>query len=111
MGFADTAPLRRFSAEKLQKLNIFETDDMFADVYCLVAGQAQNPHRHAGATKFYLVLEGRPTVRIGEAERELQPGELAFAAPGVEHGVENRTPDPVVLLVAMAPNPNRAPAP
>ena len=106
MAFIDTTAVRRFAAEKLQKLNLFETADMFCDVYCLEPGQAQKPHGHAGATKFYFVLEGRARFLTGSERRALGPGGLAWAAPGEEHGVENDSEGRVVLLVAMAPNPN-----
>jgi quercetin dioxygenase-like cupin family protein len=106
MGFTDTAAARRFAADKLQKLSLFETAEMFCDVYCLEPGQAQKPHAHAGATKFYLVLEGRARFRAGGEWRSLGPGGLAWASPGEEHGVENDSAERAVLLVAMAPNPN-----
>lgn len=106
MGFLDTHAARRTAADKLSKHNLFETREMFCDVYGLEPGQSQKPHGHAGATKFYFVLEGRAHVRVGAEERELGPGELAWAGPGEEHGVENRSAGRVFLLVAMAPNPN-----
>ena len=56
MSFIDTSAQHRFSNEKLQKVNLFETAQMFCDVYCLEPGQEQKPHEHAGATKFYYVL-------------------------------------------------------
>ena len=52
------AGLRRFAPEKLQKLNLFETDGFFCDVYCLEPGQEQKAHAHAGSDKLYAVLEG-----------------------------------------------------
>lgn len=106
MPFVDTTLVRGFAAEKLAKHNLFETPQMFCDVYCLEPGQAQQPHGHPGATKFYFVLEGRARFRTGAEERELGPGGLAFAAAGEEHGVVNHTRERTVLLVAMAPNPN-----
>jgi len=106
MTFIDTTAVRRFAAEKLQKLNLFETADMFCDVYCLEPGQAQKPHGHPGATKFYFVLEGHARFQLGTERRTLGPGGLAWAAPGEEHGVENDSGARAVLLVAMAPNPN-----
>jgi quercetin dioxygenase-like cupin family protein len=108
MGFLDVGGARRFSAEKLAKTNLFESPQMFCDVYGLEPGQAQKAHAHPGATKFYLVLEGRGFFRVGAEERELGPGGLAWSAPGEEHGVENRSDARLLLLVAMAPNPNRA---
>lgn len=107
MSFLETAGLRRFDGAKLAKLNLFESPQMFGDLYCLEPGQAQKPHAHAGATKFYFVLEGRARFTVGEAVRELGPGGLAYALPGEAHGVENASPERLVLLVAMAPNPNR----
>lgn len=106
MGFLDANQAARFSADKLAKTNLFETAQMFCDVYALEPGQAQKPHAHASATKFYFVLEGRGVFQIGAQQRELGAGELAWSAPGEEHGVENRSDQRLLLLVAMAPNPN-----
>ncbi|MBK8179840.1 MAG: cupin domain-containing protein [Planctomycetes bacterium] len=106
MGFIDTRTAHRTAKDKLLKTNLFESPQMFCDVYGLEPGQAQKPHAHADATKFYFVIEGRGTFRIGAEVRELGPGELAWAAPGEEHGVENRSSGRLLLLVAMGPNPN-----
>src|SRR5690606_17895334 len=106
MSFLETTGIRRFDAAKMQKLNLFESPQMFGDIYCLEPGQAQKPHAHAGATKFYFVLEGRGRFTVGEESRELEPGGLAFALAGEAHGVENASNERLVLLVAMSPNPN-----
>lgn len=106
MAFLDTTTRQHFSADKLAKTNLFETPQMFCDVYGLEPGQSQKPHAHAGATKFYYVVEGRGTFTLGAERRELGPGALAWAGPGEAHGVENSSDARLVLLVAMAPNPN-----
>ena len=108
MSFIDTASTRRFSADKMQKLNLFETPNMFCDIYCLEPGQSQKPHSHADATKFYYVIEGRGAFQLGDRHEPLATGGLAFAAPGEIHGVENTSDQRLVLLVAMAPNPNNS---
>jgi len=43
---------KTFSSEKMQKVNLFETDNLFCDLYCLRPGQAQKPHTHPGPTRF-----------------------------------------------------------
>ncbi len=106
MGFLDTSTVRHFAADKMQKVNLFETSQMFCDVYCLEPGQAQKVHTHAGATKFYYVIEGEGTVTIGDVTRTLEPGGVAWSASDEPHGVENRAKVRLVLLVSMAPNPN-----
>ncbi len=106
MAFVDTRNAARFAADKLSKVGLFQTEHLFCDLYCLEPGQAQKLHAHGDATKFYLVLEGRVRARLGEAERDLEPGEIAWSAPGEAHGVENRSDARAVLLVVMGPNPN-----
>ena len=109
MSFVDVTEHRRFAPEKMQKLNLFESDHMFCDVYCLEPGQAQKPHDHPGATKFYYVLEGSGEIRVGDKTQTVRPGQLAFAMPGEIHGVTNTSTSRLVLLVAMSPHPNANP--
>ncbi len=98
---------QRFSAEKMQKVNLFETDRMFTDVYCLEPGQSQRAHSHANADKVYVVIEGIARVLVGSEECDVEAGSAVLAPAGIEHGVRNSTEDRLSLLVFMAPNPNR----
>ncbi|MCE2398719.1 MAG: cupin domain-containing protein [Gemmatimonadetes bacterium] len=107
MNIVDSTRRRRFSAEKMQKLNLFETDQMFCDVYCVGPGQAQRVHTHAGATKFYYVIEGEGHFTVGDRSEVLGPGAVVWSEPDEPHGVANESDGNLVLLVAMAPNPNR----
>lgn len=102
----NTRDERRFSPDKMQKVNLFETARMFMDIYCLEPGQHQRVHAHAGADKIYFVLEGTGRFHIGGEERDLGPDNIALAPADVEHGVINTTNERLVLLVFMAPNPN-----
>ena len=52
---------KAFNEQKMQKVNLFETERMFCDLYCFEPGQEQKTHTHAGADKIYYVLEGRGT--------------------------------------------------
>ncbi len=97
---------QRFSAEKMQKLNLFETANFFTDIYCLEPGQEQKIHAHQGADKIYVVLEGTGRFHLGGEEADCSENEVVFAPAEVEHGVRNASPARLVLLVTMAPNPN-----
>lgn len=101
---------RRFSREKMQKMNLFETERMFTDIYCFEPGQEQNPHAHPDAEKVYFVLEGTGRFQIGGDERDLGPDQIVLAPAGEEHSVRNLSQARLVLLVFMAPNPNKSQA-
>ena len=98
----------RFAVEKMVKVNLFETERMFCDVYGLEPGQEQKVHTHLGADKIYVVLEGSGTFRIGSEERELAADMIVLAPASAEHGVRNTGDKRLALLVFMAPNPNVA---
>jgi quercetin dioxygenase-like cupin family protein len=105
VAWVDVSKCKHFSSEKFQKVNLFETERMFCDVYCFEPGQEQPPHKHQGADKIYYVLEGKGLVQIGAERRELVPGMAAHASSSEEHAVGNPGPGRLVMLVFMAPHP------
>lgn len=104
--FIDVASRFAFSPEKLRKVGLVDTPNLFCDVYCLEAGQEQTGHQHAVGDKLYFVLCGTARIRVGTEEREVPAGHLVCARAGEEHGVRNPGPDRLALLVVMAPKPS-----
>jgi quercetin dioxygenase-like cupin family protein len=92
----------QFSSEKLAKVNLFSSDRMFFDVYCLEPGQEQKLHTHDDADKIYVTLSGSPTVVLGDEEQVLGEMQAAWAPAGVRHGVRNASGEPATLLVFQA---------
>jgi len=106
MDFKDVLALRLFAPDKMQKINLFETGNFFADVYCLEPGQEQKLHAHKLEDKIYYVLEGSGSFFVGAETRELGANQIVLAPAGQEHGVKNTSSDRLSLLVFMTPNPN-----
>lgn len=96
---------RRFSPEKMQKVNLFATPELFLDVYCLEPGQAQKVHMHEDSSKYYLVLEGHGTFHVAGETEEIGAGQAVLAPSGQPHGVDNSSDERLVILVGMAPPP------
>jgi mannose-6-phosphate isomerase-like protein (cupin superfamily) len=103
--FKDVLSQVSFAADKMKKVNLFDTDRMFCDVYCFEPGQEQTAHAHKGSDKVYYVLQGTGQIRVGTETRSLTPGGIALAPAGAEHGVRNPGPDRLTLLVFMSPKP------
>ncbi len=103
----DLGALRRFSNETMTKVNVFDSPRMFCDLYCLEPGQEQSPHTHVDSDKIYAVLDGEAVATLGDDEVLLRPGQAVMAAPGVRHGIANRSPGRCVVLVFMTPKPVR----
>ena len=103
--FKEIAAHLRFAADKMQKVNLFDTERMFCDVYCFEAGQEQTAHAHKASDKVYYVLQGKALIRVAEETQELIAGGIALAPAGAEHGVRNPGPERLTLLVFMSPKP------
>ena len=103
--FQDARAAAAFSPEKMKKVNLFDTERMFCDVYGLNAGQEQTAHAHSGSDKVYYVIDGSGHFRIGDDERTVGGGTAVFAPAGASHAVRNPGPGPLTLLVFMAPKP------
>lgn len=102
MDIVDVTDHREFTDSEFNKLNLFETERMFSDVYCFEPGQAQEPHGHEDADKLYYVLDGEGTFVVGNEERTLGPGEAVLAPAGDDHGVRNESDEQLRTLVFMA---------
>ena len=104
--FRHVPSLVAFSAEKMKKVAIVDTPNLFCDAYCFEPGQEQAGHRHAVGDKLYYVLEGAGRIRVGTEDRAVSAGDLVCAPAGEEHGVRNPGPGRLALLVVMAPKPS-----
>lgn len=100
--------MKAFSSEKMKKTNLFNTERMFCDLYCLEPGQFQKPHAHEGQDKVYYVTEGQGVFQVGEEEKSVAAGSAVLAPAGSVHGVRNQSTQPLVLIVFMAPKPEHA---
>lgn len=93
-----------FEATKGYKADLFQGRTLFVGLNCFEPGQSQKVHRHAGADKFYLLLEGKARMIVGEETREVGAGTLVWAPSDVPHGVVEAL-ERTVMLVGMSPPP------
>jgi len=91
---------KSFAPGKFTKADLARGEHLLAGLNCFEPGQSQAIHAHAGADKFYLVLEGKARMRVGDEEREAGPGTVIWAPAGVPHGVVTAI-ERSVLLVGM----------
>ena len=90
-------------AEKFHKATLWQSEHVMLGLNCLEPTQIQAVHAHAGADKFYFVLEGEGRFTIGSEEKEAGAGMAVVAPAGVAHGVVNTGKQRLSLLVAIAP--------
>lgn len=95
----------KFQPEKLAKIALASTPRVQLDLYCVAPGQAQKPHTHEAQDKIYYVVRGAGHFFLAGKEETIGEGEALVAPAGVEHGLVNDGPHPLVVLVVVAPPP------
>ena len=99
--FPTSADHIAFAEGRFAKADLARGDHLFAGLNCFEPGQAQAVHAHAGADKFYFVVEGKARMRVGTEELDAGPGTLVWAPAGVPHGVLEAL-ERCVMLVGMS---------
>jgi mannose-6-phosphate isomerase-like protein (cupin superfamily) len=97
----------RFAPDKMTKTTLVQGDSLFAGLNSFDLGQEHSLHAHEGQDKLYVLLEGSGMVRVGEETELLCAGDAAFAPSGVPHSIRNTGPDRLVVMVVLAPPPNK----
>src|SRR5215210_7065022 len=98
--FFDWHQHRGSQPEKFYKTTVWQGDHVMIGLNCLEPGQQQNVHAHAGADKFYFVLEGAGSFTIGDEQQEARAGTIVVAPAAIPHGVTNNSGERLSLLVA-----------
>ncbi|WP_287408381.1 cupin domain-containing protein [Oceanithermus sp.] len=100
--------LVRFDAEKKQKIPIFDSPQLYYDLYTLLPGQRQRPFAFKRSDKIVYVLEGVLRASVDGESADLAAGQALRVPAGAVNSLENAGDEPVVALVVVAPHPECA---
>ncbi len=104
--FRSVAAEAVFDPAQAAKVDLFRGRALFVGLNCFERGQSQKIHSHAGADKFYLLIEGKARMTVGDESREVTAGTVVWAPADVPHGVAEAL-ERTVMLVGLAPPPKR----
>jgi quercetin dioxygenase-like cupin family protein len=93
--------------EKMFKSTLVQGDHLMLGLNCLETGQEHPLHTHPEQDKFYFVLDGKGEFTVGSQVFSAEKETLIWAAAGIPHGVRNMGESRLVLLMGMAPGPNK----
>lgn len=92
-----------FDTEQATRVRVFATASLTHDLWCLEPQQATSVLRYGSADVTYTVLGGRAWFVTEQGEAGLDPLASLLVPAGVTHGIDNRGPDPLIVLAAGAP--------
>lgn len=55
---------------------------------------------------FFYVIEGTPTIKVGDEEKDVSAGNIVLSPKDIPHTVKNESDEDTKVLVVKTPNPN-----
>lgn len=98
-----------FSRGAATRIRVFSTPALALDLWCVEPQQATPVLHHETSQVTYTVIGGRSWFVTDEGEVGLDPMGSMLVPPGVVHGIDNRAPDPLIIVAVSAP-PTPAPS-
>ncbi|MGE5141634.1 MAG: cupin domain-containing protein [Rudaea sp.] len=89
--------IRRFDANGLVNLNLFDGEAFFGRLLCLEPGQQVPVHTHEHKDECFDVVEGEGTLLAGGQEYRAGPGTTLYVPAHVRHGLRADGPARWVL--------------
>jgi quercetin dioxygenase-like cupin family protein len=99
-----------FSRDAATRVRVFATDQLALDLWCLEPQQATPVLHLPDRDVTYTVIGGRSWFVTDDGEVGLDPMGALLVPAGVVHGIDNRAPDPLIVIAAVAPPGDEAPA-
>ncbi len=99
----DLRDYARFDPEQATRVRVYTTEALTLDLWCLEPSQATPVLLYGRTAATYTVIGGTAWVVTDEGEIGLQPMGSILVPPGVAHGFDNRTADPLIVLSTAAP--------
>ena len=93
----------RFDPKAPVRVRVHATDVLTLDLLCLEPGQASGALGHPDCDVAYTVVGGNGWFTTTEGEVGLGPLGAVVVPAGIDHHVENRTADPLVVVATGAP--------
>jgi quercetin dioxygenase-like cupin family protein len=92
-----------FSEDAATCVRVFTTPELALDLWCIEPQQATPVLHHEEQRITYTVIGGRSWFVTDEGEVGLDPMGSLLVPPGVVHGIDNRAPDPLIVVAVSSP--------
>jgi quercetin dioxygenase-like cupin family protein len=101
----------RFSTTEAVRVRVLRTTQLAVDLWCIEPQQATDVLTLAGSDVTYTVLAGRSWFATADGDIGLDPLGSLLVPAGTPHGIDNRAPDPLIVMAVSAPPDAGAPEP
>lgn len=101
----DVIDTKKFEAEEEFKPNrLIQQDEVQVVLLAFQPGQGLPVHT-TPVDVFFYVIEGEPTIKVGDEEKQISSGNIVLSPRDIPHTVKNESDEDTKVLVVKTPNP------
>ena len=93
----------RFDTRAAVKVRVMASEMLALDLWCIEPQQATDPIHLRDSDVTYTVLAGRSWFVTDDGEVGLDPLGSLLVPAGIVHGIDNRAPDPLIVIAVSSP--------
>jgi len=93
----------RFSTSEATRVRVLRTPLLAVDLWCIEPRQATDVLTLPSADVTYTVLAGRSWFATADGDIGLDPLGALLVPAGTAHGIDNRAPDPLIVMAVSSP--------
>jgi quercetin dioxygenase-like cupin family protein len=93
----------RFSTTEATRVRVLRTAHLAVDLWCIEPRQATEVVVLRDADVTYTVLAGRSWFATADGDIGLDPLGALLVPAGTPHGIDNRAPDPLIVMAVSSP--------
>jgi quercetin dioxygenase-like cupin family protein len=93
----------RFSTSEATRVRVLRTSQLAVDLWCIEPQQATDVLTLPDADVTYTVLAGRSWFATADGDIGLDPLGALLVPAGTAHGIDNRAPDPLIVMAVSSP--------
>lgn len=99
----DLRDYAQFRPGSANRTRVFATDQLALDLWCVEPGASTGVLHHPAQDVTYTVIGGRSWFVTDDGEVGLDPMGALLVPADTVHGIDNRAPDPLIVLAVSAP--------
>lgn len=99
----DIHKTKDFGPEKLTRIKLFKTGQLWNEIACYEPGQFTIMHKHPLEEEFIYVIEGTANMNVEGEEIQFSAGSLARFPANVMHDVRNLQDERLVIMFVKSP--------
>lgn len=97
--------IKEFGTEGFVRKRIYQTENLYFNIYCIDAGQENPLHKHPNSDEVLYFIEGEGKCVVGEKVYQIKGRTTILVTKDIPHSIVNTGNTPMLCVLVQSPLP------